>query len=147
MLDDASQRQLAADLFNRVWTLLETDARTPAQDVEMIHTAHASRHHWGRVGTPVNVARGEWQVSRVYATLGRGEPALVHANLCLETCVANGIGDFDLAYAHEALARAHRALGDEARAAAHAADAAAAGRAIAEAEDRELFEGDLADLR
>lgn len=147
MQDVASQRQLAADLFNRVWTLLDTEPRTRAQDVEMIHTAHASRYHWGHVGTPVNVARGEWQVSRVYATLGRGEPALVHARLCLETCIANDIGDFDLAYAHEALARAYRVLGDEEQAVTHAMAAAAAGEAIAEAEDRELFEGDLADLR
>ena len=83
-LDQAARRQLAVDLFNHVWTLLDTDERTPEQDVEMIHAAHASRHHWGEVGTPVNVARGEWQISRVYATLGRGEPALFHAQRCLD---------------------------------------------------------------
>jgi hypothetical protein len=112
-IDDAARRQLAVDLFNHVWTLIETPDRTPQQDVEMIHAAHASRHHWGEVGTPVNFARGEWQVSRVYSLLGRGEPALVHARLCLETCVEHGIGDFDIAYAHEAMARAYRVLGDQ----------------------------------
>ena len=72
-IGEAARRRLAADLFNHVWALLDTEGRTPEQDVEMIHAAHASRHHWGEVGTPVNVARGEWQISRVYATLGRGE--------------------------------------------------------------------------
>ena len=146
-IDQAARRQLAVDLFNHVWTLLDTDPRTPAQDVEMIHAAHASRHHWGEVGTPVNVARGEWQISRVYATLGRGEPALFHAQRCLDACTEHGIGDFDLAYAHEAMARAYRVLGDGERTAAHAAAAAEAGQAIAEEDDRELFAGDLADLR
>ena len=112
-MGEAARRRLAADLFNHVWALLDTEGRTPEQDVEMIHAAHASRHHWGEVGTPVNVARGEWQISRVYATLGRGEPALFHAERCLETCTEHGIGDFDLAYAHEAMARAYRVLGDE----------------------------------
>ena len=145
-IDPAVRRQLAVDLFNHVWTLLETAPRTAAQDVEMIHAAHASRHHWGEVGTPVNAARGEWQISRVYSTLGRGEPALFHAQLCLDTCTEHGIGDFDLAYAHEALARAHRVLGDEAATATHVAAAARAGEAIADAENREHFQGDLADL-
>src|SRR5205085_2370588 len=101
------QRRLAASLFNHVWTLLERDSRTEEEDDEMIHAAHASRHHWGAVGAPVNLARGEWQCSRVYAVLGRGEPALWHARRCLELCDRHSIGDFDLAFAYEALARAH----------------------------------------
>jgi hypothetical protein len=27
----------------------------------MIHAAHASRYHWSRAGTTVNLGRGEWQ--------------------------------------------------------------------------------------
>jgi hypothetical protein len=147
MPDDAVHRQLAIDLFNHVWMLLETADRTPAQDVEMIHAAHASRHHWGEVGTAVNAARGEWQISRAYSTLGRGEPALHHARLCLGTCTDHGIGDFDLAYAHEAMARAYGVLGDADRRAAHAAAAAEAAEAIADPDDREHVADDLADLR
>ena len=84
-LDGATRRQLAKDLFNHTWTLLEKTDRTPAEDDEMIHSAHASRYHWGEVGVgePVNLARGEWQCSRVYAVLGRAEPALWHARRCV----------------------------------------------------------------
>jgi hypothetical protein len=112
----------------------------------MIHASHASRHHWGEVGTPVNFARGEWQVSRVYSVLGRGEPALVHARLCLDTCVEHGIGDFDIAYAHEAMARAYRVLGDQAKSTAHAEEARRAAAAIADPEDREHAMEDIAEL-
>ena len=83
------ERQTAVDLFNRTWSLMELAERTPEQDDEMIHGAHASRHHWAAVGTGVNLARGEWQISRVYVTLGRGEPALYHAGRCLAYCEAN----------------------------------------------------------
>ena len=80
----------------------------------MIHAAHASRYHWGQVPsvTPAHLARGEWQISRVYAVLGRAEPALHHARRVLELCQQNGIGEWDLAFAYEALARAYAVAGD-----------------------------------
>ena len=105
-LDPTVERQLAVDLFNATWQLLDTPDRSPDDDLRMLHMAHASRHHWAQVGEPVNLARGEWQVSRVYAVLGRAEPARFHGERCLEICEEYGIADFDLAYAYEALARA-----------------------------------------
>jgi hypothetical protein len=106
---EVDHSRLGVDLFNHVWTLIETADRTAAQTDEMIHAAHASRYHWWRADAgPEHLARGEWQCSRVYAVLGRGEPALWHARRCLEMCEANGIGDWDLAFAYEALARLAR---------------------------------------
>lgn len=145
-LDRATERQVAVDLFNHVWTLLETPDRTPMQDDEMLHAAHASRHHWGQVGEPVNLARGEWQCSRVYAVLGRAEPALWHARRCLAICEEHGIGDFDIAFAWEAIARASRVAGDEAAVAEALDRARSLAAAIGDPEDRELLEGDLATI-
>src|SRR6266542_1936007 len=142
------RRRLAVDLFDHVWTLLERPERTPEQDDEMIHAAHASRHHWSKVGTTANLARGEWQVSRVYATLGRSEPALYHAGRCLAYCEAGPaeLEDWDLPYAYEALARAHRAAGDDEEAERFAARALELGEQIQDDEDRELLFADLATL-
>jgi hypothetical protein len=94
-------RLLAAQLFNQTWQLLEQEGRTEEDDAQMIHTAHASRYHWGQVltATPVHLARGEWLVSRVYAVLGRAEPALYHARRVLDLCRREDIGDFDLVLA------------------------------------------------
>jgi hypothetical protein len=142
-LDSTIQRQLAVDLFNHTWTLLNRSQRTRAEDDELIHAAHASRYHWGVVGAPVNLARGEWQVSRVYATLKHAVPALYHAQRCLDICQAHGIGDFDLAYAYEALARAHVVAGQKSECEKFLALARAAGEQIAEQDDREHFEADL----
>jgi tetratricopeptide (TPR) repeat protein len=139
-------RLLAAQLFNETWRLLELEGRSRDDDDDMIHTAHASRYHWGQVPgvTPAHLARGEWQISRVYAVLSRPEPALHHARRVLDLCQENGIGDWDLAFAYEALARAHAVAGDTAQARHYTDQALAAAQDIAEDDERELV---LADLK
>ena len=144
------RRVLAADLFNRVWELLEQPERTREQDDEMLHSAHASRALWAGAGTVANLARGEWQCSRVYSVLGRPEPALWHARRCLELCEQaepGELADFDLPFAYEALARAHAAAGDHETALRWLERAASAAVRIAEADDRELVAVDLAGIR
>lgn len=147
-LDPSAHRALGAALFNQVWTLLEKPDRTPADVDEMIHAAHASRFHWSHAADvdPSNLARGEWQCSRVYAVLGRAEPAIWHATRCQAILESNGIGDFDIAAAYEALARAHAVAGDPTTAAGWKAMAVAALDGITDADDRQVIEDDLARL-
>ena len=137
------ERQLGVDLFNEVWRLMETRE----DDDRMLHATHAMAYHWGQAPEclPENRARAEWQISRVYTVLGRGEPAVWHAQRCLEWCESAGIGDWDLAYAYEGLARAH-AVSGTGEAGAWKAKAREAGDAIADEEDREHFEEDYATL-
>jgi DNA-binding transcriptional MerR regulator len=142
-MDPQEERTLAAALFNATWTLLEKETRTADEDDAMLHMAHASAHHWRQIGKPENFARGEWQCSRVYAQLRRPEPCLHHAQRVLDICTENGIGDFDLAYAYEALARGHALAGDAERARAFTEQALAAAEDIAEPDDRELLITDL----
>ncbi|WNB92183.1 hypothetical protein [Bacillus sp. NEB1478] len=67
--------------------MIEKENRTKEEDPEMIHTAHASRFHWGIAGSPLNLARGEWQISRVYSILDMGDSALLHAEHSLDLCL------------------------------------------------------------
>ena len=142
-LEAGEERQLAIRLFNQVWDLLERDSRSGQDDDLMLHAAHASRYHWGQVGGPENLARGEWQCSRVYAVLGRAEPARHHAQRVLDICQANDIHDFDLAFAYEALARAAAVAGEYEEAKAMTEKALAACDSIADPEDRQLVLADL----
>jgi len=142
-LDPEVERKLAVDLFNYVWTYLDKTERSSAENDTMLHAAHASRYHWGQVGSQVNFARGEWQISRVYAVLGRSEPALYHAQRCLEICQENNIADFDLAYAYEALARGSAVALQWHAVKQYLELAEQSGQQITEQEDKDLFNKDL----
>lgn len=140
----ADHRRHAVDAFNGTWKLIVKARRSRDDDLRMIHMAHASRHHWGIAGGPVNWAIGEWQVSHVYALLRRAEPALYHAQECLRICKGHRVRDFALAYAYEALARASALAGRRADVARFVALGARASRDIKDVQDREQF---LRDLR
>jgi hypothetical protein len=114
----------------------------------LIHAAHASRYHWEKVGVAVNRSRGEWLCSRVYSVLGRAEPALWHAQRCLAIIDVGGEGfeDWDRAAALEAMARAYSVAGNRAEAKRYRAMSAAELPRIAEADDREVIEKDLASI-
>lgn len=140
------ERGLAVALFNQTWTLLDKDDRTDEESDRMVHMAHASRHHWEAVGSDENRAGGEWQCSRVYAVLGRAEPALHHARRSIAYADRAGVAAWMRASAQEALARALLLAGDAAGA------VAARDRALEllaeeeDAEDRSIVADDLATL-
>jgi hypothetical protein len=136
-------RKFAVDCFNGTWDLIEKEDRTSEEDARMIHMAHASRYHWGEIGTPLNFARGDWQISRVYAILGQGQNALRYAKSCLHLCEENDIGDFDLAFAYEAAARAFAVLGDAHMKDKHLALARDASEAIDKNEDKKYLLSEL----
>lgn len=137
-------RMQAVEANNSVWELIEKSDRTPDDVEDMLRRAYAAAYHWDRAARrePGNAARADWLLARVHLLAGHPELALHHAQRCLDTCARHGLGDFDLAYAHEAAWRALTALGrtDEAATAREQAIAVP----IAEAEDRAALEADLA---
>lgn len=136
-------KKFAVDCFNGTWTFLDKTDRTPEEDFKMIHMAHASRYHWGEIGTPLEFARGDWQISRVYSVLKMGDMAFKYGKSSLNHCLENDIGDFDLAFAYEALARASALLGDNAKLDKYKSLAEEAGAAIEDSENREYFLSEL----
>jgi DNA-binding transcriptional MerR regulator len=148
-LDAETHRRLGIDLFNKTWTLMEKTDRSSEDDDEMVHCAHASAYHWFHVGTRANRARSEWQCSRVYAILGRAEPALDHARRCLEIVEASPdqMEEFDLPAAYEALGRAHSVAGDLDEARRYVQLGREATARIADEDDRGIMEADFATIR
>ena len=141
--DVSDRRQLAVDLFNHVWTLLERSDRAPPEDDEMLHAAHASRTTGARSASRSTSPEASGSAPASYAVLGRAEPALWHASRCLALCEEHGIADWDMAFAHEAVARALSVAGDRDGARAEVARARELATEIAEDEDRELLLSDL----
>jgi hypothetical protein len=151
MLDADAHRRLGKALYNHTWTLLEQPDPSQEQVDEMIAATHASAWHWSNAGgTLANAARSQWQIARVYATLGRGEPALTHARRCLELAEAAtkaGVADdWDVPSALESLARAQSVAGERQAAAQTLARGREAAAKIADPEDRQLIESDLASI-
>ncbi|UCG01199.1 MAG: hypothetical protein JSW11_16470 [Candidatus Heimdallarchaeota archaeon] len=148
-------RKMAAQLFNHTWDLLDKKDRNPDEDDEMIHSAHASRYHWGIVVSsgkypktgPMNLERGDWQISRVYSILKRPNAAEYHAKRCLQICEENNIGDFDIAFAYEALARAYAIVLDkETEFQKYITLAKEAGEKIKKDEDKKYFLSELESI-
>ena len=140
--------KLAKHTFNKTWDYLDKKDRTEEDNLNMIHTVHTSRYHWGVLvsngkGGPINLQRGEWIISRVYITLERGEAALYHAKKCLELTEKNKIEDFDLAFAYEAMARAFALLKDKKEFDKYNNLAIKAGEKIKKKDDKDYFFGEL----
>ncbi|MDP6987496.1 MAG: hypothetical protein QGG74_05575 [Phycisphaerales bacterium] len=145
-IDAAGHRASAVSLFNYTWTLLDKNDRTREESDEMVRAAYASRWHWGVVGEPINFARGEWQVSRCCAEAGMSEAALHHAGLYLAACERDDYGPFDLAFAHEGMARALHAAGRGEDCTIHIEKARQIGAGIEKDEERAWLEENLAGI-
>ena len=139
-------RRLGVELYNGAWELIERQDRTPDSDDEMIHRAHASAYHWLQgPHTAANRARSHWLCSRVHAVAGQPEAALHHARRCLALVESHNdeMEDWDLAGAHEALARAHVSAGEVEDARRHLELARAETAKIADPADRKHIDADL----
>jgi uncharacterized protein YndB with AHSA1/START domain len=137
-------RAQGVECNNTTWEMIEA-TRTPENDEEMLRRAYASTYHWARAKgrTPANDARGQWLLAKVQLLAGFADRSLHYADVCMSLCKQHDLVDFDLAYAHEARARALRALGREPEAMTEWAAAKAV--PIADDEDREILEKDLAE--
>lgn len=146
ILEPDVQRKLAAGLFNHTWDLLDKEDRTRKEEDRMIHAAHASRFLWEDIGTPQNRAVGEWQVSRVYATLGRPEPAMYHAKRCLEIIDGAAIEGFYRASGYEGIARAHSVAGDVAECVKYIDLAKEEAKKVVDEEEKAILLGQLEEI-
>lgn len=150
MVDERDvHRWFGVNLNNRTWAALDTgtpDGSAPAHHREqLLYGAYAAAYHWLQVGTPIHQARAEHLIARTAVRVGRPDVALHHARRCQELVEAHPdlAEDWDVAFAHEALARALAAAGDRDAARRALATARRLGDAIAGDEDREVFVAEL----
>ena len=137
-------KYFAVELNNTCWDFI--DRAGGLGEVEMhrlVDRAHASLFHWSQVGEPVNLARGHYLVSRAYAAAGSHSEALRHATLSLNLCKQHDFGDFDLAFAYEAMARAQQLGKNFECQKLFMGLAKRAGEEIKDKEDRDIFFSEL----
>ena len=138
---EEAQRFFARRTNGHTWELLDQATRTPGDEALMLAAAFASLYHWRLVGTAANWQRAEWLIARVHAALGQAGECRRHAQACRDLTRAHAavMEDFDLAFEHEAMARALVLAGESEQARQELHLAAEAGRAISDAEDRQVF--------
>lgn len=143
-LDGADHRRLGIEATNLVFSLLAEPSLSDGERADLVDAAHAARWHWRHASgrTPVNAVRADYLCSRAYAWVGNGSEAVRAAQQCLAGTEEQALADFDLAYAHEAMARALACNGDLARATQHLELATVV--VIADDDDAEIVRSDLA---
>jgi hypothetical protein len=108
---DEFHKKIAILTNNSIWPTLDKEKPSEEELEDALHMAHTSLYHWSKVGQPINKARAEYMVARVYCAFKWAEPALYHAEQCLKITEKTGIGDFDLAFAYEVLAKSNAVAG------------------------------------
>jgi hypothetical protein len=141
-------RWFGVEFNNEVWELLDSGVgpQSPQADRDLLlYGAYASARHWLEGGTAANAARGEHLISRAALAVGEHAVALTHAQRCLALVEEHPevTEDWDLPFAHEALARALAATGDAAAGARHRAEAVRLTALVADPLDREVLEAQL----
>jgi len=133
-------RWFGIECNNRAWRLAEAAKRSEVEDGEMLDCAHASAHHWGKVGTELHRARATMLLGHVHALLGNGPMALRYARSAFDFVLAQASPAWEIAFAHAVLANAGAAANERGVHSEHYAQAKALGAALEDAEEREIFE-------
>jgi hypothetical protein len=144
---EAAHRYFAPAAFNLAWTFLDKPERTPEDADRLLEASYASLWHWRQRSdcNPAKLAIGYWQLSRIYAVLGRATDAERYAQLSLAS--ANDAGKpFLRGYAYEALARASAVAGDSRACRERLEQAQQWASQIQESDERKGLEDDLASI-
>ena len=127
--NDPMHRAVAVASHNLACALEETTDRSADERALMILAAQASREHWERAGTWLEVERAEYRLAMTWLQAGNPAQARRHAQACLDIVAANDGAALERLFGWEALGLVERAAGD---AAGHAHALAMARAAFAE---------------
>src|SRR5580698_2754373 len=133
------QKRLASQANNRAWTLAEVLHRSPEEDEEMLHAAHAAMYFWEIVGDPSNHAHAAQLLAHVYALLRLPGPAAQYLSKSLPYFTQPDCMPWEMAFSHAIAANVASAEGNAAAYAKHYAEAQAAAAHIIDPETREMF--------
>jgi hypothetical protein len=141
----AAHKYFSANCFNQAWDLIDKTDRTPEEDEEMIRLSLASHYHWTQrddySNTSASIAL--WQLSRIYAILGRAANAKWYGQMCPKVSQEKDVTPFFLGYAYEALARAEAAGGNEEKMQSFLNDARTTAEKIKQADEKNMLLDDL----
>ncbi|MFW9807885.1 MAG: hypothetical protein ACFFE6_00765 [Candidatus Thorarchaeota archaeon] len=111
---DEFHKKMAIKTNGGVWSVLDKTSPSNEELGKALEMAYTSLYHWRQIGKPINIARGEYMISRVLSDMEMGDAALFHAERTLKlTEEAEEKADFDMGFAYEVLAKAYSVKGDK----------------------------------
>jgi hypothetical protein len=141
--EPGDHRPLAVACNNMAWELHGLGERRSTDETDaMLRVAAASREHWSRAGSWLEIERAEYCLSRTHLAAGLHDDAWRHAAQCLAVCLRHHAPPYERFYAHEAMARVHHAR-REAAELAHHAQAMRESHAAMRAEDQSACRAEL----
>jgi len=132
MSDPELHKQVASFCNNKAWGLIETARLDAAAQAQLVELAGTARHHWGRIGTPQNVALARMLFGWALARAGAAQAALDEAKGALKYFEAQEAPAWQLAFGHAAMAAAALSAGDKKAHARHYTAARDTGLKLAE---------------
>jgi hypothetical protein len=139
-------KDLASQLFNRCWELLEQNERSDDDNVELLTSALTSRFHWLNAGGPEQWIISDWMVARAAGAAGSSDTALRFALRAYEAARANESPDWLVASTAEGVARAYAVVGNAEEFTNWVALAGRLAEVIVDTENKTLIESQLADI-
>ena len=133
-------RWFAIECNNLAWRLSEKESPTAAELEEMLLAAHAAAFHWSKVGNELNVARARMLLAHVQALAGEPTLAMENARLAFDYVTTHGSPEWEIAFAHAVVANAAAAAREASLHRVHYERAKSLGGALADAEERKIFE-------
>jgi len=112
--NDPMHRAVAVATHNLACTLADQPDRSADERALMILAAQASRHHWERAGTWLEVERAEYRLAMTWLHAGDLAQARQHAQACLDIVEANAGAALERLFGWEALGLVERAAGNHA---------------------------------
>ena len=137
------QRRLASQANNRAWTLAEAIRRSPDEDEEMLHAAHAAMYLWKGVGDANNHAHAALLLAHVYALLKVPKPAAHYLSKSLPYFMERDCAPSELAFSHAIAANVALAEGDTDAYRRHYSKAKAAAEQVVSPGERETLDATL----
>lgn len=137
-----AHRWFAVELNNESWGLVEAAERSPADVERMIHAAHGACYHWLHVGDLLNHLRAQCLLATAYAKANLVEPAVRHAEKCLQLSEEAGEKQtaFDRATAYGCAANAYKLAGQLEKSRSAYQRACVAAEKFEDAGDRPVFD-------
>lgn len=132
-------RWFAVECNNRAWALASQPDRPASEDQALLFNAYAAAYHWSQVGTPLHHARAALLLAHAHALCRHKDLALQYAGECLRFFDNDPGEDWDLAFAHAAMALAQAVAQEKSLHARHYARAKELGQAIKDETDRRIF--------